>query len=173
MFRCSDGKCISSNLRCNFFNDCEDYGSDEVNCTKEKGATIWCYHSSPIVPYNCYFFLSYLPSSGITHQFTQQRIQMSHATGCWLVVSVSGCVSIVVIYICVCVCVCALADTVVNDCKSNTTRCGDGDEAHCVTNGTDSFCSCKPGFHTVAPNICNGNRPLRTAFRHILSHALP
>ncbi|XP_063064253.1 low-density lipoprotein receptor-related protein 1 isoform X3 [Engraulis encrasicolus] len=82
MFQCSTGKCISNSLRCNFFNDCEDYGSDEINCTKEKG-------------------------------------------------------------------------TVVNDCQSNKTLCGDGDEAHCVTNGTDSFCSCKPGFRTVAPNICN------------------
>lgn len=31
-FLCSNGRCISSNMRCNFFNDCEDYGSDEINC---------------------------------------------------------------------------------------------------------------------------------------------
>lgn len=31
-FKCSNGKCISANLRCNFFNDCEDYGSDEIGC---------------------------------------------------------------------------------------------------------------------------------------------
>lgn len=31
-FLCASGRCISSSLRCNFFNDCEDYGSDEMNC---------------------------------------------------------------------------------------------------------------------------------------------
>lgn len=31
-FLCANGRCISSTLRCNFFNDCEDYGSDEINC---------------------------------------------------------------------------------------------------------------------------------------------
>lgn len=37
-FRCSNGRCISSIFRCNYFNDCEDYGSDEINCNK-KGAS--------------------------------------------------------------------------------------------------------------------------------------
>lgn len=36
-FQCSNGRCISSVLRCNYFNDCEDYGSDEIHCNK-KGA---------------------------------------------------------------------------------------------------------------------------------------
>uniref|UniRef100_A0A3P9BHD9 Low density lipoprotein receptor-related protein 1Aa n=1 Tax=Maylandia zebra TaxID=106582 RepID=A0A3P9BHD9_9CICH len=79
-FGCSNGRCISSVLRCNYFNDCEDYGSDEVNCSKK--------------------------------------------------------------------------DTVLNDCHSNRTVCGDGDEAHCVVNGTDSFCSCKPGFTSSGRNRC-------------------
>uniref|UniRef100_A0A3Q4HZ43 Low density lipoprotein receptor-related protein 1Aa n=1 Tax=Neolamprologus brichardi TaxID=32507 RepID=A0A3Q4HZ43_NEOBR len=79
-FGCSNGRCISSVLRCNYFNDCEDYGSDEVNCSKK--------------------------------------------------------------------------DTVLNDCRSNRTVCGDGDEAHCVVNGTDSFCSCKPGFTSSGRNRC-------------------
>ncbi|XP_023125210.2 low-density lipoprotein receptor-related protein 1 isoform X1 [Amphiprion ocellaris] len=78
-FLCNNGRCISSTLRCNFFNDCEDYGSDEVICKK---------------------------------------------------------------------------DTKLNDCRSNRTQCGDGDEAHCVTNGTDSFCSCKPGFQKTGHHTC-------------------
>lgn len=48
------------------------------------------------------------------------------------------------------------ADTVLNDCHSNRTVCGDGDEAHCVVNGTDSFCSCKPGFTSSGRNRCQG-----------------
>lgn len=36
-FQCSNGRCISSVLRCNYFNDCEDYGSDEIHCSM-KGA---------------------------------------------------------------------------------------------------------------------------------------
>ncbi|KAM9759324.1 low-density lipoprotein receptor-related protein 1-like isoform 2-T2 [Menidia menidia] len=79
-FQCSNGRCISSTLRCNYFNDCEDYGSDEISCNKK--------------------------------------------------------------------------DTVLNDCHSNRTVCGDGDEAHCVVNGTDSFCSCKPGFQSNGQNRC-------------------
>uniref|UniRef100_A0AAQ5YCC6 EGF-like domain-containing protein n=1 Tax=Amphiprion ocellaris TaxID=80972 RepID=A0AAQ5YCC6_AMPOC len=76
-FQCSNGRCISSVLRCNYFNDCEDYGSDEINCNKKV--------------------------------------------------------------ICV---------------TTNRTVCGDGDEAHCVVNGTDSFCSCKPGFQSYGRNRC-------------------
>ncbi|XP_016109861.1 low-density lipoprotein receptor-related protein 1-like [Sinocyclocheilus grahami] len=78
-FKCSNGKCISANLRCNFFNDCEDYGSDEIGCK---------------------------------------------------------------------------TDTMLNDCKSNKSLCGDGDEAHCISNGTDTFCSCKQGFQNVGHNTC-------------------
>uniref|UniRef100_A0A671R1X8 Low-density lipoprotein receptor-related protein 1-like n=1 Tax=Sinocyclocheilus anshuiensis TaxID=1608454 RepID=A0A671R1X8_9TELE len=78
-FKCSNGKCISANLRCNFFNDCEDYGSDEIGCK---------------------------------------------------------------------------TDTMLNDCKSNKSLCGDGDEAHCISNGTDTFCSCKLGFQSVGHNTC-------------------
>uniref|UniRef100_A0A8D0ALX9 LDL receptor related protein 1 n=1 Tax=Sander lucioperca TaxID=283035 RepID=A0A8D0ALX9_SANLU len=78
-FMCANGRCISSTLRCNFFNDCEDYGSDEINCK---------------------------------------------------------------------------TDTKLNDCRSNRTQCGDGDEAHCVTNRTDSFCSCKPGFQKTGHHTC-------------------
>ncbi|XP_029576228.1 low-density lipoprotein receptor-related protein 1-like [Salmo trutta] len=78
-FLCANGRCISSSLRCNFFNDCEDYGSDEIHCK---------------------------------------------------------------------------TDTKLNDCRSNRTLCGDGDEAHCVSNLTDSFCSCKPGFQKTAHNTC-------------------
>uniref|UniRef100_A0A674BVJ8 LDL receptor related protein 1 n=1 Tax=Salmo trutta TaxID=8032 RepID=A0A674BVJ8_SALTR len=44
--------------------------------------------------------------------------------------------------------------TKLNDCRSNRTLCGDGDEAHCVSNLTDSFCSCKPGFQKTAHNTC-------------------
>uniref|UniRef100_A0A674BVS5 LDL receptor related protein 1 n=1 Tax=Salmo trutta TaxID=8032 RepID=A0A674BVS5_SALTR len=80
-FLCANGRCISSSLRCNFFNDCEDYGSDEIHCK---------------------------------------------------------------------------TDTKLNDCRSNRTLCGDGDEAHCVSNLTDSFCSCKPGFQKTAHNTCEG-----------------
>ncbi|CAL8335883.1 unnamed protein product [Lota lota] len=79
-FLCANGRCISSTLRCNYFNDCEDYGSDEVTCNKK--------------------------------------------------------------------------DAVLNDCGSDRTVCGDGDEAHCVVNATDSFCSCKPGFQSSERNRC-------------------
>lgn len=47
-------------------------------------------------------------------------------------------------------------DTKLNDCRSNRTQCGDGDEAHCVINGTDSFCSCKPGFQKTGHHTCGG-----------------
>ncbi|XP_026096551.1 low-density lipoprotein receptor-related protein 1 isoform X3 [Carassius auratus] len=77
-FTCSNGKCISINLRCNFFNDCEDYGSDEINCNKKN--------------------------SGL------------------------------------------------NECRNNHSICED--EGHCVVNGTDSFCSCKPGFQKTHPQTC-------------------
>uniref|UniRef100_A0A8C1IY40 Low density lipoprotein receptor-related protein 1Ab n=1 Tax=Cyprinus carpio TaxID=7962 RepID=A0A8C1IY40_CYPCA len=73
-FKCSNGKCISANLRCNFFNDCEDYGSDEIGCKTGK--------------------------------------------------------------------------------MLNKSLCGDGDEAHCISNGTDTFCSCKQGFQSVGHNTC-------------------
>uniref|UniRef100_A0A672KNX0 LDL receptor related protein 1 n=1 Tax=Sinocyclocheilus grahami TaxID=75366 RepID=A0A672KNX0_SINGR len=73
-FKCSNGKCISANLRCNFFNDCEDYGSDEIGCKTGK--------------------------------------------------------------------------------MLNKSLCGDGDEAHCISNGTDTFCSCKQGFQNVGHNTC-------------------
>lgn len=49
-----------------------------------------------------------------------------------------------------------LVDTMLNDCKSNKSLCGDGDEAHCVSNGTDTFCSCKHGFQSVGHNTCEG-----------------
>ncbi|KTG07000.1 hypothetical protein cypCar_00009024, partial [Cyprinus carpio] len=80
-FTCSTGKCISINLRCNFFNDCEDYGSDEINCNKKN--------------------------SGL------------------------------------------------NECRNNHSICED--EGHCVVNGTDSFCSCKPGFQKTHPQTCTGS----------------
>uniref|UniRef100_A0A4W5QI25 LDL receptor related protein 1 n=1 Tax=Hucho hucho TaxID=62062 RepID=A0A4W5QI25_9TELE len=70
-FQCSNGRCISSNLRCDYFNNCEDYGSDEIGCNK-KGVTV----------------------------------------------------------------------------------CGDGDEVHCVVNGTEAFCACKLGFQTTGNNRC-------------------
>lgn len=50
----------------------------------------------------------------------------------------------------------APADTVLNDCRSNRTVCGDGDEAHCVVNATDSFCSCRTGFQSNGRNRCEG-----------------
>uniref|UniRef100_A0A8C8C6R9 EGF-like domain-containing protein n=1 Tax=Oncorhynchus tshawytscha TaxID=74940 RepID=A0A8C8C6R9_ONCTS len=77
-FQCSNGRCISSNLRCDYFNNCEDYGSDEIGCNK-KG-------------------------------------------------------------------VCCIS--------TRKSMCGDGDEAHCVVNGTEAFCSCKPGFKTTGNNRC-------------------
>ncbi|XP_037535815.1 low-density lipoprotein receptor-related protein 1 [Nematolebias whitei] len=79
-FQCFNGHCINSDLFCNHFNDCEDYGSDETSCTKKD--------SGP------------------------------------------------------------------NECSRNVTMCGDGDEAHCVVNGTVSFCSCKPGFQSNGRNKC-------------------
>ncbi|XP_069042806.1 low-density lipoprotein receptor-related protein 1 isoform X2 [Lepisosteus oculatus] len=78
-FRCSNGHCISSTLRCNFFNDCEDEGSDELGCKKESSK---------------------------------------------------------------------------NHCQSNRTVCTEWGEAQCVTNGSDSFCSCKPGFQKTESNRC-------------------
>lgn len=36
-FQCSNGHCINIELLCNHFNDCEDYGSDEMSCDN-KGA---------------------------------------------------------------------------------------------------------------------------------------
>lgn len=59
---------------------------------------------------------------------------------------------------CFTVCVCLCSDTKLNDCRSNRTQCGDGDEAHCITNGTDSFCSCKPGFHKIGHRTCGGTK---------------
>lgn len=50
------------------------------------------------------------------------------------------------------------SDTKLTDCRSNRTQCGDGDEAHCVTNGTDSFCSCKAGFQKIGHRTCGGTR---------------
>uniref|UniRef100_A0A6Q2XLQ3 EGF-like domain-containing protein n=1 Tax=Esox lucius TaxID=8010 RepID=A0A6Q2XLQ3_ESOLU len=40
-FLCASGRCISSNLRCNFFNDCEDYGSDEIRCKTGAPSPDW------------------------------------------------------------------------------------------------------------------------------------
>uniref|UniRef100_A0A1A8PVW5 Low density lipoprotein receptor-related protein 1 n=4 Tax=Nothobranchius TaxID=28779 RepID=A0A1A8PVW5_9TELE len=76
--RCSNGRCISTDLFCDHFNDCEDYGSDEISCSR-KGP---------------------------------------------------------------------------NQCSSNVTMCGDEDKAHCVINGTVSFCSCKPGFMSKGQKTC-------------------
>ncbi len=59
--------------------------------------------------------------------------------------------------------VCSSSDTKLNDCRSNRTQCGDGDEAHCVTNGTDSFCSCKPGFQKTGHHTCGGTHVENTA----------
>lgn len=39
-FLCANNRCISSTLRCNFFNDCEDYGSDEINCKTGDGVHV-------------------------------------------------------------------------------------------------------------------------------------
>lgn len=50
----------------------------------------------------------------------------------------------------------ARSDTKLTDCRSNRTHCGDGDEAHCVANGTDSFCSCKAGFQKTGHRTCGG-----------------
>lgn len=52
----------------------------------------------------------------------------------------------------------ARSDAKLTDCRSNRTHCGDGDEAHCVTNGTDSFCSCKAGFQKIGHRACGGTR---------------
>lgn len=45
-FSCSNGRCINPVLRCNYFNDCEDYGSDEINCNK-KGVLLRSAVSAP------------------------------------------------------------------------------------------------------------------------------
>ena len=47
-FLCNNGRCISSNLRCNFFNDCEDYGSDEISC--KTGASLHLKQNSGLSP---------------------------------------------------------------------------------------------------------------------------
>uniref|UniRef100_A0A4W5Q8K7 LDL receptor related protein 1 n=1 Tax=Hucho hucho TaxID=62062 RepID=A0A4W5Q8K7_9TELE len=47
-FLCANGRCISSSLRCNFFNDCEDYGSDEIHC--KTGAPTLLTPLSPSCP---------------------------------------------------------------------------------------------------------------------------
>lgn len=107
-FQCSNGRCISSIFRCNYFNDCEDYGSDEINCNK-KGV---CRAAVPTARFHCRFN---------AHRFIP-----------------------------------APADTALNDCRSNRTVCGDGDEAHCMVNGTDSFCSCRSGFQSNGRNRCEG-----------------
>ena len=39
-FLCANGKCISSTLICNYFNDCEDYGSDEIKCKTGKPSSV-------------------------------------------------------------------------------------------------------------------------------------
>lgn len=58
---------------------------------------------------------------------------------------------------------CSCSDTKLNDCRSNRTQCGDGDEAHCLTNGTDSFCSCKPGFQKTGHRTCGGTHAQNTS----------
>lgn len=116
-FLCANGRCISSTLRCNFFNDCEDYGSDEINCKTGSLCQIWYHHNRSQI--RCFQCLN-LKSTD------------------------SSLVS------------CVFSDIKLNDCRSNRTQCGDGDEAHCVTNGTDSFCSCKPGFHKTGYHTCGG-----------------
>lgn len=50
----------------------------------------------------------------------------------------------------------SVADSGRTECSRNVTMCGDGDEAHCVVNGTVSFCSCKPGFQPRGRNRCEG-----------------
>lgn len=57
---------------------------------------------------------------------------------------------------------CCSTDSTLNGCLRGTTRCGDGDEAHCVKNGTDTFCSCKPGFQKTEHNTCAGQKTLRS-----------
>lgn len=63
----------------------------------------------------------------------------------------------------------APADTVLNDCRSNRTVCGDGDEAHCVVNGTDSFCSCRTGFQSNGQNGCEGAIFASFAVAHVVT----
>uniref|UniRef100_A0AAZ3P2N0 EGF-like domain-containing protein n=1 Tax=Oncorhynchus tshawytscha TaxID=74940 RepID=A0AAZ3P2N0_ONCTS len=46
-FLCANGRCISSSLRCNFFNDCEDYGSDEIHC-KTDSVGFFFSHNVPL-----------------------------------------------------------------------------------------------------------------------------
>lgn len=51
---------------------------------------------------------------------------------------------------------CALADIRLDYCKSNRSLCGETEEVHCITNGTDSFCSCKAGFENNGFGNCQG-----------------
>lgn len=54
--------------------------------------------------------------------------------------------------------VCALClgtDSGLNECHQNRSVCAE--EAHCVANGTDSFCSCRPGFQKTQQQTCTGN----------------
>lgn len=115
-FLCANHRCISSTLRCNLFNDCEDFGSDEIGCK--------------------------------TGQRFQKRALMGR-------LRFKGFIGF------------SFSDAKLNDCRSNRTHCGDGDEAHCITNGTDSFCSCKPGFQKIGHRTCGGTSahqrsPVRT-----------
>lgn len=116
-FVCANHRCISSTLRCNFFNDCEDYGSDEINC---KTGASW---------------------SNVCVTDPRSEVSSIQSPNAWTHLTLVACL---------------FSDTKLNDCRSNRTQCGDGDEAHCVTNGTDSFCSCKPGFHKIGHHTCGG-----------------
>uniref|UniRef100_A0AAV2M5F0 EGF-like domain-containing protein n=1 Tax=Knipowitschia caucasica TaxID=637954 RepID=A0AAV2M5F0_KNICA len=49
---------------------------------------------------------------------------------------------------------CNKRDGALSDCRASSSSCGDGDEAHCVVNGTDSFCSCKQGFSSDGHKRC-------------------
>lgn len=112
-FQCSNGRCISAVLRCNYFNDCEDYGSDEIQCNM-KGVL------------RC-----------------RVLVLAMHLASSATVTSVNLHISL-------------LADNMLSNCRSNRSVCLEGDEAHCVVNGSDSFCSCKPGFQSNGPNRCEG-----------------
>lgn len=120
-FQCSNGRCISSNLRCDYFNNCEDYGSDEIGCNKK----------------------------GVSHLGMQEKCARVVSPVC-LCVYMQLSVSLTLYPVSSC------SDSALNDCRSNRTVCGDGDEAHCVVNGTEAFCACKLGFQTTGNNRCEG-----------------